>query len=252
MMKKIDCFIPTRLSSTRLPNKPLVKIDGIPLIERAFSLASESSLFADVTVLVDRADSDLISFLGSKQIPFIETESDCVSGTDRIGSIIDNVSGDIFCNFQGDIALLEKDDLETFINLSLSRISKSTLPIVSMPATKFVGETNVITNKNNRILYGSRKLTSFGSQSDHRGPWGLYGVYLYNRDAINEYRSVLSSPLENLENLEFMRFVELDIPVFVELLDDFFCMEVNEDWDVLQIERVIKGVDHDFSENCKG
>ena len=108
--------IPSRMASTRFPGKPLVNIDGIPMVQRVWQQAINSKV-GDVYVACSENEVfDLISKLGGNAIL---TDPDLPSGTDRIYSAylkIENLP-DIECiiNLQGDMPLIKPHQIKKVI-----------------------------------------------------------------------------------------------------------------------------------------
>jgi len=193
----------------------------------------------DVTVAVDEADTALIDHLRDEGIPYILTPSDCSSGTARIAEAIKDLDGDLFCNFQGDIVSIHPPTVDRFLTYS-DIIRDRHEPFVAMPASMILygSSTSVMTNKNNEIVYGAR--TMLHKKQTIRGPFGLHGIYVYDRMALEEFSVPMETVLDKIENLEFMRFVELKIPVHIHKWTDFPCVEVNDSEDVAIAEEVLR------------
>ena len=114
-MKSI-IIIPSRMASTRFPGKPMVKIAGIPMVQRVWQQAIESKV-GDVYVACSENEVyNLIKNLGGKAIM---TDPDLPSGTDRVYSAfqkIKNIS-EIECiiNLQGDMPLIKPEHIKMVI-----------------------------------------------------------------------------------------------------------------------------------------
>ena len=99
-MKKIITIIPARMGSSRFPNKPMAKINDIPMIERVWRQGINSKV-GDVFVAC--SEDEVFNLILSKGGKAIMTDPNLPSGTDRV-----------FAAFN----LLEnKDDYESIINL---------------------------------------------------------------------------------------------------------------------------------------
>ena len=90
-------LIPARMKSTRFPNKPLIDLDGKPMIKRVFDEASKFGY--DTYVLTDT--DDVASVIPKDNV--IMTSTECTDGTDRCMSVIGNqITYDKYINVQGD------------------------------------------------------------------------------------------------------------------------------------------------------
>ena len=104
-MSKVAVLIPTRLKSTRLPNKPLAIINGKPLIQHVYEHATKVHPAEDVYIAAgDKEIVDLAKTFGAKAIL---TDPALPSGTDRIVAAMNEIDPkgekyDTVVNFQGD------------------------------------------------------------------------------------------------------------------------------------------------------
>ena len=120
-MSKTIILIPSRLAATRLPNKPLLKINGISIINHVYKKA-KSSKIGDVFVATgDQKIFDEVTKNGGK---CILTEKNHLTGTDRIFEAYqklkpDNV--DYIINLQGDEPLIEIKDIKNLNNNAIKK-----------------------------------------------------------------------------------------------------------------------------------
>src|SRR5580704_8037576 len=82
---KILCIIPSRLQSTRLPRKPLLPIQGKPMIQWTFENARRADFLHDVIVATDSEEiAKLITGLGGKAEM---TDPEIPTGSERVAAI---------------------------------------------------------------------------------------------------------------------------------------------------------------------
>ena len=84
---KTIIIIPSRMASTRFPNKPIALINGIPMVQRVWQQAIASNLGTVVVACCEKEIFDLITSLGGEAIM---TVPNLPSGTDRIYEVIKN------------------------------------------------------------------------------------------------------------------------------------------------------------------
>ena len=110
-------IIPSRMASSRLPGKPLMEIDGVPMIQRVWQQAIESNIGEVFVACSEIEVHDLIVSNGGKAIM---TDPNLPSGTDRVHSaflkIKNNQDIDIIINLQGDMPLINPDHILKVIN----------------------------------------------------------------------------------------------------------------------------------------
>ena len=105
-------LIPSRMASKRFPNKPMVLIDGKPMIQRVWEQAISSKLGEVIVACSEKEVHDCILSLGGKAVL---TDPDLPSGTDRIFAAIKNKNDiddfDSIINLQGDMPLIDPNDI---------------------------------------------------------------------------------------------------------------------------------------------
>ena len=122
-------IIPARLASTRLPNKPLLLINGKPMILHVW----EQAIAAEIGEVIVATDSDQIKQVISKAGGNCElTRSNHQSGTDRIYEALENYDQNKNINFiinlQGDLPQINRECLSSVLNLlSDEEVEVSTL-----------------------------------------------------------------------------------------------------------------------------
>ena len=111
-------IIPSRMASTRLPGKPLMAIDGIPMIQRVWQQAIESNIGEVFVACSEIEVHDLIVSNGGKAIM---TDPNLPSGTDRVHSaflkIKNNKDIDVIINLQGDMPLINPEHILKVLSL---------------------------------------------------------------------------------------------------------------------------------------
>ena len=121
-------LIPSRLNSKRLKNKPLLKIDGLPIVVHTFKRAQLSKNLDDLIVATDdiRIFNHVKQFNGNA----IMTSSLHQSGTDRCNEVINKIDNqfDIIVNIQGDEPYIKPEQIDHVISLfDISEIKITTL-----------------------------------------------------------------------------------------------------------------------------
>src|ERR1700756_1859769 len=114
---KVVVVIPARYGSTRLPGKPLVSLNGQPMIQRVYERAKSARRVDRVIVATDddRIVKAVTSFGGEARM----TRPDHRTGTERVAEVAAHESGDIFVNVQGDEPLLDPTAVDTAVSALL-------------------------------------------------------------------------------------------------------------------------------------
>lgn len=255
-------IIPARYASTRYPGKPLVPLVGATgrsksLIQRSWECAAAVPGCAGIWVATDddRIAEEVNRFGGQ----VIMTAPECANGTERCADAIERMGevAEVIVNLQGDAplspsALVEQlvqalvDDPGALMATPAVRCSRSTYEhLAADAAAGRVGGTTVVFGANNRALYFSKRLLPYlPAKVEESGeiPMHLHlGMYAYRPEALRTYNSAEATPLETLEGLEQLRFLELGLPVSVLKIDPvgWDSIELNNPSDVGAIERVL-------------
>ncbi len=212
-------LIPARMASTRLPNKPLALIDGLPMIVHVWRRAVASNA-GDVVVACDGAAiADVIMQAGGRAVI---TDPDLPSGSDRIWQALMVIDPDkkynTVINVQGDLPTLDPK----LIIQALSLLANPSVDIGTLAAAIHdESERNnpavvkPVIASSGRALYFSRATLPYGD-----GPhYHHIGLYAYRRSALEKFVSLPPSPLEIREKLEQLRALEAGMHIAVGLTD---------------------------------
>ena len=115
-MKKTLILIPSRMAATRLPGKPLLKINNLSIISHVFKKAEEANIGE---VVVATEDQEILADVTKNGGRAILTSSDHKTGTDRIFEAykkLDIKNVDYILNLQGDEPNINKDDIISLNN----------------------------------------------------------------------------------------------------------------------------------------
>ena len=109
-------IIPSRLSATRLPGKPLLKINGLSIISHVFRKAQLANIGEVIVATEDKEIADDVKQNGGQAIL---TKNDHKTGTDRIYEALQKIRNsdiDLVMNLQGDEPLMDVDDIRNLNN----------------------------------------------------------------------------------------------------------------------------------------
>ena len=212
----ILAVIPARFASTRFPGKPLALIGEKPMIQYVYELCVNSNLFKDVIVATDdqKIYKEVVKFKG-KAVMTADTHE---SGTDRCFEALENSNGeyDAIVNVQGDEPFIKKESLEKLVNLLKTGTQIATLAVKATSVNQLddPNKVKVVISGTERALYFSRSCIPFVRDQEKKN-WldttdffihlGLYG---FNTTAIPEIKKLAISPLEQIEKLEQLRWLE--------------------------------------------
>ena len=255
-------IIPARYPSVRYPGKPLVSLRGASgkarsLIQRSWEAAKAASGVDRVVVATDdQRIADHASGFGAE---VVMTSDTCRNGTERCAEAVEvlGVSPEIVVNVQGDAPLTPAwfiDDLVA--GLRAAPQAALATPVLRCDGAALagfledrragrVGGTTAVFDRHNHALYFSKEVIPFTSKVyETEAPTPVFhhvGLYAYRPDALAAYGSWPVGPLETLEGLEQLRFLENDRKVLcveVEGRGRAF-WELNNPEDVPRIEAML-------------
>jgi 3-deoxy-manno-octulosonate cytidylyltransferase (CMP-KDO synthetase) len=210
--------VPARYASTRLPGKPLLDIDGVPMVVRV-SRQAQASGAAEVIVATDH--EDIARVAREHGIAAQMTAPDHPSGTDRIAEVARArgwSADDVVVNVQGDEPLIEPA-LVRGLSAKLAGDMDAAIATLACPLTTFDEFTNpnvvkVVLDKRGHALYFSRASIPYprDAMSAHSPvlPPDLpvlrhIGLYAFRCGFLHAYAGLAPAPIERHEALEQLR-----------------------------------------------
>lgn len=217
---KIAGIIPARFASTRFPGKPLVEIHGKTMIQRVYEQASKSNLNA---VIVATDDEKIATHVQSFGGNVVLTSTAHPTGTDRCKEALDIWSAkhqtqfDAVINIQGDEPFIHPEQINLLAqafqdkNTQLATLIK---PLNNKRDLENPGIIKVSFRKDLRALYFSRSIIpyprtlSIEDALKNKSFYKHIGMYGYRADILAEITKLQQTPLELLESLEQLRWLE--------------------------------------------
>ncbi|MEW9920588.1 3-deoxy-manno-octulosonate cytidylyltransferase [Marimonas sp. MJW-29] len=221
--------IPARYASSRYPGKPLAELRGATgvsrsLIERSWHAATAVSGVDRVVIATD--DDRIRAASEAFGAEVVMTSSDCANGTERCAEAHATLGGgyDIVVNLQGDAPLTPHWFIESLVQgLVSAPEAEIATPVLRCDGAMLnglladrkagrVGGTTAVFATDHRALYFSKEVVPFTSKTYAEAePTPVFhhvGVYAYRPEALAAYPSWPTGPLEQLEGLEQLRFME--------------------------------------------
>ncbi|MBA3771969.1 MAG: 3-deoxy-manno-octulosonate cytidylyltransferase [Ramlibacter sp.] len=210
-------LVPARLASTRLPNKPLADIAGLPMVVRVAQRARASSA-SRVVVAADHAC--IVQACSAHGVEAVLTRDDHPSGSDRLAEACELLGlsdQDIVVNVQGDEPLIEPALIDAVAALLQARpeASMSTAAHAIEDAGDFTNPNvvKVVLDAGNLALYFSRAPIPWWRDGVANGvivlpeprPLRHVGIYGYRAGFLREFPRLAQAPVEVLEALEQLR-----------------------------------------------
>ncbi len=203
--------IPARMTSTRLPGKPLADICGQSLIERVYRQAEKIKLASQVIVATD--DLSIVKEIKRIGGEAIMTSADHPSGTDRVAEVAQNMDAEIIVNLQGDEPFIHAEPVDMAIEAMRKDKTLNCATLCTPIDKQEAGDKNVtcvVRDLQGNALYFS-KLSIPHDRNGDSADIPLFkhlGIYIYRRDFLLQMASWPPTPLEKCEKLEQLRILE--------------------------------------------
>jgi len=210
-MKSV-CIIPARLNSYRFQSKPLALIAGHTMIEHVYRRAALCSLFEEIFVATP--DEELQKHVEGFGGKVIITENDCRRASDRVAMAANtlNFEPDIIVNLQGDEALIRPETLTDVVNAVRTNPEASCINVVrksTLEEAKDLNECKVVFDSQNWAMFMSREAIPSVWLGDKVFPYYIWiGSSGFSRASLEEYTNLPSTPLEIIESIDMLRFLE--------------------------------------------
>lgn len=224
--------IPARFASSRLPGKPLLDIEGKPMLQRVYEQAQKSEASRIIIATDDQRIADAASGFGAE---VCLTSDQHPSGTDRLQEVAQKLgfyADDIIVNVQGDEPLIPPRLINQVAhNLAAdpsAGISTLCEQIEGVSAVHNPNVVKVVTDARGYALYFSRATISwardaFAEEVDQLPPSPLYrhiGLYGYRVKMLNDFVGWSPAPIEQAEQLEQLRALWNGVRIHVAVADE--------------------------------
>ena len=239
--KACTILIPVRMGSSRLPNKPLKQIAGKPLLHWVIELAQNVDFHKSLMVLTE--DKLIYDFVDNLGVKCFLTDKFHKNGTERILEILDDIKSDFIINLQGDEPLVNPMDLSNLyetIKSSDVDIASICHEVDSLEAED-PSSVKVVFDINQYALYFSRAKIPYRANTFYCHK----GIYAFKRSALQKIKSLKSSYLGNLEDLEQLQWLENQMSIKM-LISKNKSIGVDTQDDLIKAENAL------LSNNIKG
>jgi len=213
-MSNIACIIPARMASSRLPGKPLLELNGLPMILHILERCRLYEGFSRVVVATcDQEIYDAVINHGGEAVMTSDQHERC---TDRIEEAINNMS-DAFAEtefivmVQGDEILVTPD----FLAQVVDDYKKSGAPVVNLVSRLYNEDdqnspntVKVVASAAGKILYLSRSLIPSPVRGVESPIYQQTGIIGFEKSFLHKFSSLTPTPLEIAESVDMLRVVE--------------------------------------------
>ncbi len=234
--------IPARYASTRLPAKPLLKINGKPLLEWVIRGVREAKSLNELLVATDHPE--IAQLAKSLDVEAVMTDPALPSGSDRVWAAARGREADLILNIQGDEPLIAPSWIDGLIDCFAGRphLQMATLAH-ALPADELdaLGTVKVIMNRAGEAIYFSRFAIPYSREGLDKWPGTALkhiGLYAYKKSFLGQFCEQKPTAIEKAESLEQLRALWLGAKIHVVPVDAV-SVGVDTPDDVKKVEAIL-------------
>ena len=242
-MSKTIILIPSRLAATRLPNKPLLKVNGISIINHVYEKAKSSNI-GDVFVATgDLQIFDEVTKNGGK---CILTEKEHLTGTDRIFEAYQKIKPskvDYVINLQGDEPMIDIDDIKNLNTNAIKEKSEIATLACKIKDKNILNKSDivkVITNEkiSKKNMARANTFLREVSFNINENIYHHIGIYIYKASILEKFINLKQSKNEIERKLEQMRAIDNKIKINV-ILANSSPVGVDTEEDFVELKKIM-------------
>lgn len=209
--------IPARFASSRFPGKALADLGGKTVLRRCYE---QVRMIVEPEHIVVATDDDRIAEeCRTHQMQFEITSESCLTGTDRVAEVATRRVSNWYVNVQGDEPFLDPQGLRAMLKATES----ASRDVSVLNAFSIITDENefrsasvpkIVTDTSGKLLYVSRSAVPTDKSLKFLAAHRQVGMYAFRPEALDCFKRQSSkTPLEAIEDIEILRFLELGIPV---------------------------------------
>ena len=228
-------LIPVRLESSRLPNKAVLEISGIPMILHVVKRAKLSKTLDRVVVCTD--SHKICDLCVENKIEVVLTKNVHTNGTERIAEaayILGLDQDTIVVDIQGDEPLLKPYMVDNVVDYLIKNNQFDIIvPFIKTFEEESHSRVKLVTSNDN-VVYMSRRNLPYPFSKDTVYKKHL-SIIAFKMDALSKFASSESTPLEEIEGIELLRAIEIGLKVGTfEEYGETLSVDTSEDYERVQ------------------
>ena len=232
------------MAATRLPGKPLLKINNLSIVSHVVKKAKEANIGE---VVVATEDQEILEDVLKNGGRAILTGNDHNTGTDRIFEAykkLDIKNIDYILNLQGDEPNIDKDDIINLNNLMINSESEIGTLAAVIQNNKTLNDKNVVKvitenklEKNNFPI--ALNFTREDLLSDSKNVYHHIGIYLFKVNTLEKFVSLEQTNREKKNKLEQLRALDNKLKINVAIAKSS-PIGVDTEEDYLAIKKIME------------
>ena len=223
-------MIPVRMESSRLPNKAIKNICGLPMIIHTLKRTQMAKSLDAVYVATDNEEiKRLVESYGGK---VIMTKKEHQTGSDRLAEAAGKVEADIIVNIQGDEALVNPEHIDIGVSALKNSDAEVSILLTKYSKKNSTSDIKAVVNLKNEIMYISRNDIPSDVRTEISYMLKAYHIVSFRKNFLIKYASLEQTPLEKIEYNEYLRILENGYKIQGVLVDsDAVSVDTQEDLD---------------------
>ena len=242
-MNNAVILIPSRLAATRLPKKPLLKINNISIINHVYKIANSSIVGQSYVATGDKEIFDEVTKYGGK---CILTQSDHKTGTDRIFEAFQKLENDnieYVINLQGDEPMLDIQDVNNLLEKTIEKKSKVSTLACEIESEEILSKKNIVkVTTNEKLIEGKLSTATSFVREASKTKQNIYhhiGIYIYKVTALEKFINLKQSSNEIEFKLEQLRAIDNNMKIDV-IFANSVPIGVDTDEDYMEIKKLME------------
>jgi len=222
---KTIAFIPARYAATRFPGKLMQKLGDKTIIRHTYDNTVATLLFDEVIVVTD--SKIIFDEVIRNEGYAIMSKQPHESGSDRIAEVVSDMEVDLVVNVQGDEPFVKKLLLESLL-MSFNhdpnqeiKVASLMYPVANEEMINNPNHVKVVVDKNSNALLFSRSIIPFHRDKNISATYYKHvGIYAFRKSALIDFTSWEATPLESIEKLEQLRYLENGVKIKMVVTDE--------------------------------
>ncbi len=231
-------MLPARLRSSRLPEKALVDIEGLPMFVHTCKRAQLAESLDDVYLATD--SEKIKEIAESYNIKVIMTGPHHKTGSDRLAEACQGVDCEIVVNIQADEPLVKPEHIDSIVK-PLLEDGNLQISVGVTPYTKKGSDSDIkaVLDLENNIMYCSRNDLPSDVRTTVDVMLKMCFIVPFRKEFLIQYASWPSTPLENIEYNEYLRVLEHGVKIRAVKIEDAKISVDTQD-DLEEVRRLMK------------
>lgn len=204
---KIVGMVPARLQSSRLPEKAIIDIEGLPMVIHTCKRAELAGKLDEVYLVTD---SEKIKETGEfHNIKVIMTGTHHRSGSDRLAEACASIDCDIVVNIQGDEPLVDPEHIDAIVDpLIMNSALQIAVGVTPYKKKGSMSDIKAVLDLEGNIMYCSRNDLPSDARSTVNEMLKMCFIVPFRKDFLLQYTMWEPTPLETIEFNEYLRVLE--------------------------------------------